>query len=134
MVWMVVGLVWWTTASVLLVEATNVQWTAADNKDPNNAAHTAPRSQKYWDENGIKRPDYAKTDAELAQEKRGVVDPGSSGGSNFGALFLLLLSVVVGVVYFQVQKREQGGYKLGGASSRRISEEDARQARLAKFE
>ena len=34
------------------------------------AAHNAPRSQKYWDEHGIERPDYAMTDAELIAKRR----------------------------------------------------------------
>mmetsp|Transcript_4569 Transcript_4569/g.8811 ORF Transcript_4569/g.8811 Transcript_4569/m.8811 type:complete len:164 (+) Transcript_4569:38-529(+) len=47
---------------------TNVKWTG--NQDPNAPeAARVPRSQKYWDENSIERPDYAKTDAEILLER-----------------------------------------------------------------
>ena len=53
------------------VDATQVNWSGNQNVDPTHrAAHDAPRSQKYWDEHNIERPDYAKTDAEVAAEKR----------------------------------------------------------------
>lgn len=59
------------SSHVLVVQATKVSWTGNDNVLPEQkAAHDAPRSQKYWDEHGIKRPDYAKTDAEIAAERR----------------------------------------------------------------
>ena len=52
-----------------LIQSTEVKWTG--NNDPNAPeAAKVPRSQKYWDENNIERPDYAKTDAEIAQERR----------------------------------------------------------------
>ena len=51
--------------------ATQVSWSGNNNIDPKHkAAHDAPRSQRYWDENNIERPDYAKTDAEIASERR----------------------------------------------------------------
>eukprot|EP00956_Cyclotella_meneghiniana_P032329 scaffold88325_cov53-Cyclotella_meneghiniana.AAC.2 len=51
--------------------ATQVSWSGNNNVDPKHkAAHAAPRSQRYWDENNIERPDYAKTDAEIASERR----------------------------------------------------------------
>ena len=53
------------------VNATQVNWSGNRNVDPKHkAAHDAPRSQKYWDENNIERPDYAKTDAEIAAERQ----------------------------------------------------------------
>jgi len=58
------------SSHVLVVQATKVTWTGNDNVLPEQmAAHNAPRSQKYWDEHGIERPDYAKTDAEIAAER-----------------------------------------------------------------
>jgi len=75
--------------------ATQVKWQPNNNIKPENeAAHNAPRSQKYWNENNIKRPDYAKTDAEVAAER------GESGGS--GGLFGLFLKVSVGLVLVAV--------------------------------
>jgi hypothetical protein len=59
------------SSHVLVVQATKVTWTGNDNVLPEQmAAHNAPRSQKYWDEHGIERPDYAKTDKEIAAERR----------------------------------------------------------------
>ncbi|KAL3815705.1 hypothetical protein ACHAXA_004885 [Cyclostephanos tholiformis] len=59
-------------SSMLFVEATKVAWRGNENILPEHEdAHNAPRSQRYWDEHGIKRPDYAKTDAEIAAERRG---------------------------------------------------------------
>ena len=57
-----------------LVEGSSVQWTMGPDQQKHQysgkeTAATAPRSQKYWDENGIERPDYAKTDYELARER-----------------------------------------------------------------
>jgi len=110
------------------VESTDVKWTEGEH-DTNNKAHTAPKSQKYWDEHGIERPDYAKTDAEIAQERGG----GSTSGNIMKWILLLPVLVAAGY-YFYVQ---MGGHRLGGAGSHlfcRKREEEARQARLAKFE
>lgn len=52
---------------IVAASATNIKWTAGDNQ--NTEAHRAPRSQKYWDEHKIKRPDYGKTDAEVWAER-----------------------------------------------------------------
>jgi hypothetical protein len=65
--------------TVRKVQGTNIKWTpgdgtaaAGDHRRDNGKenAKTAPRSQRYWDEHGIERPDYAKTDAELASDRR----------------------------------------------------------------
>jgi len=75
--------------------ATQVKWQPNNNIKPENeAAHNAPRSQKYWNENNIKRPDYAKTDAEVAAER------GESGGS--GGLFGLFLKVSIGIILLAI--------------------------------
>ena len=61
------------------VQATNIEWKGTDNQgDP---AKEAPKSQKYWDENNIQRPDYAKTDAEIAAERRARGEPDSTSPS-----------------------------------------------------
>ena len=76
--------------------ATQVKWQPNNNIKPENeAAHNAPRSQKYWDENNIKRPDYAKTDAEIAAERRG--ERGGSGG-----LLGLFLKASIGIILLAV--------------------------------
>ena len=80
--------------------ATQVKWQPNNNIKPENqAAHNAPRSQKYWDENNIKRPDYAKTDAEIAAE-RGE----KNGGSGLLGLFLKMSIglVLLAIVYARI--------------------------------
>jgi hypothetical protein len=120
----------------------DIKWTP--NQDGGTATNSAPKSQKYWDEHNIERPDYAKTDQEMAME---------GGGTNGSSLFKILLIVGVGaaVAYFVVWPSIQhggagGGHTLGsssqqqrsnnlfGAGSTTNSEEAARQARLSRFE
>ena len=109
------------------MESTDVKWTEGE-KDPKNAAHTAPKSQKYWDKHGIERPDYAKTDAEIAQER--------GGGSDRSIIkWIFVAPILVGAGYYLYL--QMGGHKLGGSRTNwfhRTSEEEARQARLARFE
>jgi hypothetical protein len=111
--------------SCSLIESTDIKWTPGQN-DPSEAAQTAPKSQKYWDDHGIKRPDYAKTDAEIANER---------GGDDGSGKWLLLAPFLVAAGYL-VHVR-MGGHRLGGSHAlffHRVSEEEARQARLARFE
>ena len=55
----------------LIVQETKVHWTKNDTiLSEQKAVHDAPRSQKYWDEHGIERPDYAKTDAVIAVKRQ----------------------------------------------------------------
>jgi len=76
--------------------ATQVKWQPNNNvKQEDQAAHNAPRSQKYWDENNIKRPDYAKTDKEIAAEQKG-----ENGGS--GGLLGLFLKVSIGIILLAI--------------------------------
>jgi hypothetical protein len=90
---------------VTAAQATDIRWTGttSDSSDP---AKTAPRSQRYWDENNIKRPDYGKTDAEIA------VDRGESGESSN---FWLVVVLCCGMAAFYY-KNTAGGNRLGSAS------------------
>ena len=84
-----------------VVEATKVTWTGNDGVLPEHeAAHNAPRSQRYWDEHGIRRPDYAKTDAEIAAERRGSSGRGGGIGivGRWIGLVLLAASAAAGIV------------------------------------
>lgn len=113
------------------VDSTEVKWTAGQ-VDKDNAAATAPRSQKYWDEHNIERPDYAKTDQELAAEKSG-----TSPETSWWRLVLIAMGLFLFVGYQTVWNTE--GSRLGGGRLRSSfrhanAEEEARQARLAKFE
>ena len=148
----------------LYAQAANVKWTGNDNVAPEHeAAHTAPRSQKYWDEHGIERPDYAKTDAEIAAERR----KNGEGGGLFGIILIILVFLGMMAVLFanltgewdMILNNPVGGFiadcinriteiagirghKLGGSSkttaapkSTGLNDEEARRlARLARFE
>ena len=96
-------------------------------QDDNDAAATAPKSQKYWDEHNIKRPDYAKTDAEIAMDR--------GGSSSLVIIWIPILLFVVGFVGYQIYVN-RGGHRLGSTHFRlrRETEEEARRARLARFE
>jgi hypothetical protein len=133
--------------------ATEVKWQAATG-DPSHPAHTAPRSQRYWDKHGIERPDYAKTDAELAGESDG--KPWSWAGIFF--LVSSMVGIVAGLWVRQAgQPLQSSGTRLGSAQQQLHStsekilkwilgssqgtnndvigpDEKARQARLAHFE
>lgn len=135
---------------------TQVKWTSAMNdvggaNKQHHPAKTAPKSQRYWDEHNIPRPDYAKTDAEIAAERRGKWGKQQFVWRAGATIFVSILLVQIGA-YALVQWR--GGVGAGkrlGASSPGTSgsgvvshlfhhgsstnpEEEARKARLARFE
>lgn len=133
-------------------EAVDVKWTPATSggekgtKTNKETAATAPRSQRYWDEHGIERPDYAKTDLELLRDR--------SAGSSLSVVawtFLLSLVVFVVVVMFRSLRHRWSGNRLGSGeadgSGRMFmsrgrfaghfpspSADETRAARLARFE
>jgi hypothetical protein len=90
-----------SSSSSLVVEATKVIWQGNDNvPPPHEAAHNAPRSQKYWDEHGIERPEYAMTDAEIrAKRRQQGSDAGNDGRggrlSGLVGIFLVVPAVLV---------------------------------------
>jgi len=50
---------------------TSIKWTpGTGTTHEDNPAAKAPRSQKYWEEHNIQRPDYAKTDQEVYMEQQ----------------------------------------------------------------
>jgi hypothetical protein len=127
------------SSSLPRTTATEVKWTAssssttaaaaldANGKRPKETAATAPRSQKYWDEHNIERPDYAKTDAELAQEKYGrkgdksTTNGGSKNKNNNKIKQVCLLLLIAGALgYFvvgpRVLQQHFPGSRLGSAS------------------
>eukprot|EP00984_Skeletonema_dohrnii_P018059 scaffold8346_cov121-Skeletonema_dohrnii-CCMP3373.AAC.2 len=91
----------------VVVNAQQIKFTSNENiQEKHKEAHYAPRSQKYWDEHNIERPDYAKTDAEIMAER----------GERIGSSKLLSIR----------------GHRLGTSIERdRISEKEAR---LKRFE
>jgi hypothetical protein len=135
--------------------ATEVKWQAATETAGDHPAHTAPRSQRYWDKHGIERPDYAKTDAELASKNND-----GKTWSLAGILFLVssLVGIVAGLWVRQAgQPLQSSGTRLGSTQQQQHStsgnmlnwllgssqgtnsdaigpDEKARQARLAHFE
>lgn len=150
-----------TSSSTLFAGAADVKWEGNKNVKPEHeAAHNAPRSQRYWDEHGIERPDYAKTDAEIAKER------GESGGSGLITIVLVLVAISAGgaVAYAKItgdwetvlnnpvgafvsdcinrflEASGARGHKLGSSPSpasagNGVSDEEARRlARLARFD
>lgn len=139
-----------TTTASLVVRGTEIRWTR-NNHDRDIPAHTAPRSQRYWDKHKIPRPDYAKTDAEIAAE-RGL--PSQSWGTG-GALLIPLLVIFVGsfaiIRYRFIGSLYTGtgqhplGNSLGSSNSESssvfalgqrpiLSTEEIRLARMARFD
>ncbi|KAL7512722.1 hypothetical protein ACHAXN_011532 [Cyclotella atomus] len=94
----------WLLITTLLVHSpttvngTQVNWSGNQNVDPKHkSAHDAPRSQKYWDEHGIERPDYAKTDAEISAERRQRGGESSSGWQTWMGTLMIIFYVTFGV-------------------------------------
>mmetsp|Transcript_27693 Transcript_27693/g.41015 ORF Transcript_27693/g.41015 Transcript_27693/m.41015 type:complete len:179 (-) Transcript_27693:1940-2476(-) len=105
------------------VHCTNVKWTG--NNDPNAPeAAKVPRSQKYWDDNNIERPDYAKTDAEIYQEKKKDTRSNRSGGTGTegtgsydagtGTSIVLWIGFFVGMWALIAKFGMKNGLNLGG--------------------
>lgn len=118
--------------------STDIKWTSASDanrKDGKETAATAPRSRNYWIENNIQVPDYAKTDAELSLERG---ESGVGGGASSFAKIVLAFVVLGAAVGYVLLPRLQhgGGHTLQGGflPSRQVSEEEARRARLSRFE
>lgn len=96
------------------VNGTSVKWTG--NQDPNAPeASRVPRSQKYWDEHKIQRPDYAKTDAEIFQER--IM---SDESLNFKKNFLMLM-LFAGLWFYLIRKYSPSwsGRGVGASGSSR---------------
>jgi hypothetical protein len=149
--------VYFCLVSLRTCVATEVKWQAATETagDPSHPAHTAPRSQRYWDKHGIERPDYAKNDAELAAEN---FDGKTWSLASICFLVSSLVGIVAGLWVIQVgQPLHSSGTRLGSTQQQPFSasekilnwllgfsrgtncdaidpDEKARQARLAHFE
>lgn len=82
---------------VSMVHAMDIKWTSTQKDDE---AAKAPKSQKYWDEHNIKRPDYAKTDAEVRAER------GGGRGSPLPAALFIMAGIGVGYVYYKDKPQE----------------------------
>ena len=94
---------------------------------PRSRADSAPRSQRYWDENKIERPDYAKTDAEVWQEKWGpVVDRFKVKAGRAWRLAKLYKYYVLLVAVFAAAA-------VGGREALRKKPRDGREAREARL-
>jgi hypothetical protein len=130
--------------AIITVPATEVTWTS--NAEPGNhdPAKTAPRSQRFWDEHNIERPDYAKTDAEIAAEKGEAVP---SKWSFYLAIIAVAaaLGLMAGMYVRRAYPLPIGGARLGSSNddihrfpswfpAEEDAVEQARKARLARFE
>ncbi|KAL7500044.1 hypothetical protein ACHAWT_009915 [Skeletonema menzelii] len=111
------------------VSAQHIKFTSNENiQEKHKEAHYAPRSQKYWDEHNIERPDYAKTDAEIMAER----------GERIGSNKLLSIAYAVATGNIGMVKDKWNwlleligirGHRLG-TSKERISEKEARLKRF----
>lgn len=117
---------------------TKIKWTWGHSSSD---AARAPRSQRYWDTHGIQRPDYAKTDAEVAAERG---DTSSLGGMHCLLLLALALIGVIGSIFYFRNSQTARGARLGSTEgwssfplhvggSEEDSREKARKARLERF-
>lgn len=124
--------------SICSASGASVKWTSNENvKEEHKDAHYAPRSQKYWDEHNIERPDYAKTDAEIAAERGAHV----FGSSNLLRCTLIFAIAACLVIIFYVTNAWDWllemcgirGHRLGSSSvgNGKMSEKEAR---LKRFE
>lgn len=117
------------------VQGTEIVWKGTSNDD--DPAKSAPKSQRYWDEHNIERPDYAKTDAEIAAE-RGEILP------SYAATAIVIL-LIAGLIY--LFRERASGQRLGGSGigvigissqtvlyTQQVDGERTREARLARFE
>ena len=144
---------WSLVVGLHISSATSIKWTPAEDTssgsgnnsgDKPNAA-TAPKSQRYWDEHGIERPDYAKTDAEVARERTAKYKDGIKSATETLGGKLILGVTIVGLFYLYLVRAgkivafwDKGSFRLGGSryasSSLAASREEARNARLARFD
>ena len=126
------------------VEGQQIKFTWNQNiQEKHKEAHYAPRSQKYWDEHNIERPDYAKTDAEIMAERGEKI--GSSKILSFALVsaisFLILVIYAfatdnIGMITSKwnliLETIGIRGHRLGSSVKRdRLSEKEAR---LKRFE
>ena len=126
-----------------LAEGTEIKWQGNHDDTDHDPAKTAPRSQKYWDEHNIQRPDYGKTDAEAWAERQ---NEQSSSWWMHPFVGFVIVSFVVGMMaglVFLQQMRSIKGERLGGGSGSVIKpwslddqalEDKIRLARLERFQ
>ena len=122
-----------------LAAATEIKWHANHQTD-HDPAKTAPRSQKYWDEHNIQRPEYGKTDAEAWAER---IE--QSSWWMHPVVGFVVVSFVVGMMaglVFLQQMRFHKGERLGGGAisikpwslDDQALEDKIRMARLERFQ
>ena len=119
--------------------ATSMKWTRNKN-DPykDTDAANAPRSQKYWDENNIERPDYALTDDEYTK-KYGKLPRSWTQKTLALVKWVVILGTSVKLILPWIRMQWYNvdgtvtsyGERLGG--SRGLSPDEAKIARLARL-
>jgi hypothetical protein len=130
------------------VSATNIKFTPGS--DTSSKAHTAPRSQKYWNDNNIERPDYGKTDAEVFMESWSGQQVARIGsyfeGVPASVWYFTIMALAMGVVYYRHTRATSSSASVGSVESpipanesaydkaiREMRERETRAARLARF-
>jgi hypothetical protein len=92
---------------------TDIMWHAnVEDAGTNDPAKTAPKSQRYWDENNIEKPEYAYTDAEYRAMKNVGNVSVISGGFVGPVVICFVLGMVAGL-YVLYTARNAGGI-VGG--------------------
>jgi hypothetical protein len=97
--------------------ATDITWHAnVEDAGTNDPAKTAPKSQRYWDENNIEKPDYAYTDAEhRARKTVGNVSVISGGIVAPTVVTFFVLGMAAGLYVLYAARSAGGGasHRLG---------------------
>ena len=114
----------WSYLTLSLATATKVKFHENPEND-NIEAVRAPRSQRYWDEHNIERPDYAKTDSEIWIER---VEKWQTWGRERGISWFLVGIVVMGL-YFLMFRGSINPRPLSDAERQKIAE-----ARMSRFD
>jgi hypothetical protein len=111
--------------TVELVSALDITWHAnpedelqGDGKDP---AKTAPKSQRYWDEHGIVKPDYAYTDDEIRQRQQQQQGQDTTSLSMAETVMVavascFVLGMAVALYVLHATRNQQSAHRLGGNS------------------
>jgi hypothetical protein len=94
---------------------TDITWHAnVEDAGTNDPAKTAPKSQRYWDENNIEKPDYAYTDAEYrAMKNVGNVSVISGGFVGPAVVVCFVLGMVAGLYVLYTARSTGGGGPAG---------------------
>ena len=112
---------------------TKVRWIPGDNS---GEAASAPRSQREWDRRGIKRPDYAKTDLEVWEERLQAAGWTKVKRRRAALVFIGSVGVLLYVCCRRMmsKRRTSSQEAVRNFDSSAATPVDAREARLRRFD